>query len=302
MGQKWPIVGHKGFKMKRFIYMWDQKMLKILFLFQLLLGLSLNVLQGQTIPLDTALKPLSPQMTSESAEAISLLPYRLFLPNHKTQSHSSEHSETNNPFEEPRRMLVFLHGSGERGSDNEAQLKHGRDFFERLAQEHNTLVLVPQCPENLSWHNGYTKTTKRGRTYHYPKKQHPNSVLDILEQLIDSVANAEQIESGNILLGGLSMGGMGTMELLRRRPEFYKRAFVICGGAHRSITRQIGQTPLWFFHGEEDQIVDPKHAKTIYRKLKRKGIKVNLTLYPGVDHNSWDLAFAEQELIPWLMK
>ncbi len=290
------------FKIKGFTDMWHKKAQKFLFLIQLLVGLPLNVLLAQTIPSGSALKLLQPQMVVESSEAMRVLPYRLFLPNHKTQSNSSEHSETNNPFEEPKRMLVFLHGSGERGSDNEAQLKHGRDFFERLAQEHNTLVLVPQCPENLSWHNGYSETTKRGRTYHYPKKQHPNSVLDVLERLIDSVANAEQIEPGNILLGGLSMGGMGTMELLRRRPEFYKRAFVICGGAHRSIARQIGQIPLWFFHGEEDQIVDPKQAKIIYRKLKRKGIEVKLTLYPGVDHNSWDLAFAERELIPWLMK
>ena len=220
------------------------------------------------------------------------LPFRLFKP--EIQPNSKQVTKNND-----KQLLVFLHGSGERGSDNEAQLKHGRIFFERLAQENNTLVLVPQCPEKLSWHNGYSKTSKRGRTYCYPKKIKPNRVLDLLERLVDSVAQAENIAPSNLLIGGLSMGGMGTLELLRRRSQYYKRAFVICGGAHRKVARQIGDTPIWFFHGQEDEIVLPKYAQRLFRKLKRKGRETIFTLYPRVNHNSWDLAFKEQELIPW---
>ncbi len=223
------------------------------------------------------------------------LPFRLIKP--EIQPNSTQVTKNND-----KQLLVFLHGSGERGSDNEAQLKHGRIFFERLAQENNTLVLVPQCPEKLSWHNGYSKTSKRGRTYCYPKKIKPNRVLDLLERLVDSVAQAENIAPSNLLIGGLSMGGMGTLELLRRRSQYYKRAFVICGGAHRKVARQIGDTPIWFFHGQEDEIVLPKYAQRLFRKLKRKGRETIFTLYPGVNHNSWDLAFKEQELIPWLMQ
>ncbi len=221
------------------------------------------------------------------------LPFRLIKP--EIQPNSTQVTKNND-----KQLLVFLHGSGERGSDNKAQLKHGRIFFERLAQENNTLVLVPQCPEKLSWHNGYSKTSKRGRTYSYPKKIKPNRVLDLLERLVDSVAQAENIAPSNLLIGGLSMGGMGTLELLRRRSQYYKRAFVICGGAHRKVARQIGDTPIWFFHGQEDEIVLPKYAQRLFRKLKRKGRETIFTLYPGVNHNSWDLAFKEQELIPWL--
>ena len=221
------------------------------------------------------------------------LPFRLIKP--EIQPNSTQVTKNND-----KQLLVFLHGSGERGSDNEAQLKHGRIFFERLAQENNTLVLVPQCPEKLSWHNGYSKTSKRGRTYCYPKKIKPNRVLDLLERLVDSVAQAENIAPSNLLIGGLSMGGMGTLELLRRRSQYYKRAFVICGGAHRKVARQIGDTPIWFFHGQEDEIVQPKYAQRLFRKLKRNGLETIFTLYPGVNHNSWDLAFKEQELIPWL--
>ncbi len=221
------------------------------------------------------------------------LPFRLIKP--EIQPNSTQVTKNND-----KQLLVFLHGSGERGSDNEAQLKHGRIFFERLAQESNNLVLVPQCPEKLSWHNGYSKTSKRGRTYSYPKKIKPNRVLDLLERLVDSVAQAENIAPSNLLIGGLSMGGMGTLELLRRRSQYYKRAFVICGGAHRKVARQIGDTPIWFFHGQEDEIVLPKYAQRLFRKLKRKGRETIFTLYPGVNHNSWDLAFKEQELIPWL--
>ena len=109
-----------------------------------------------------------------------------------------------------------------------------------------------------------------------------------------------KIPSEKIALGGLSMGGMGTLELLRRRPGFYNRAFVICGGAHQIIARQIGSTPTWFFHGDQDPIVLPKYAKKLHKKLKSRGHESKLTIYPNVEHDSWNLAFGESELISWL--
>ena len=236
---------------------------------------------------------INAQAQTNQDSAITQLPFQLFLPQNEADPKRVE--ATNN-----KALLVFLHGSGERGSDNKAQLKHGAEFFKRMAQDHNTVVLVPQCPEDLSWHNGYSEITKTGRKYHYPKNLKTNRVLDILEKLIDSVVIAQKIDKAKIKIGGLSMGGMGTLELLRRRPEYYQRAFVICGGGHKALARQMGQTPIWFFHGEEDQVVLPKYAQKLYRKLRRKGIETKWTLYPGVDHNSWDLAFEEQELIPWL--
>ena len=223
------------------------------------------------------------------------LPFQLFVPQNATGPNQVDPKNK-------KALLVFLHGSGERGSDNKAQLIHGAEFFKRMAQDHNTVVLVPQCPEDLSWHNGYSEMTKNGKIYHYPKQLKTNSVLDVLEKLIDSIVIAQEIDTAKINIGGLPMGGMGTLELLRRRPGYFQRAFVICGGGHQALARQVGPTPIWFFHGEEDQVVIPKYAKKLYRKLKRKGIETKLTLYPGVDHSSWHLAFNEQELIPWLTR
>ena len=73
------------------------------------------------------------------------------------------------------------------------------------------MVLVPQCPEDLSWHNGSSEITKSGRKYRYPKGLKTNRVLDILEKLIDSVVIAQNIDKAKIKIGGLSMGGMGTL-------------------------------------------------------------------------------------------
>ena len=67
-----------------------------------------------------------------------------------------------------------------------------------MAHDHNTVVLVPQCPEGLSWHNGYSEITKSGRKYHYPKNLKINRVLDILEKLIDSVVIAQKIDKAKI--------------------------------------------------------------------------------------------------------
>lgn len=251
----------------------------------------LLILAANISPCHKAMAQISGDLNTPGQS--NYLPFQLFLPK------VSPDKLANLP---PRQLLVFLHGSGERGSDNKAQLKHGKSFFEQLARKHNTVVLVPQCPKDLSWHNGYSKKTKIGKKYFYPKNIQPNAVLDDLEKLIDSIASAENITNNHIKIGGLSMGGMGTLELLRRRPNNYQRAFVICGGSHRSVAGQIGQTPIWFFHGMQDKIVDPKYAKVLYRKLNRKEIETQLTLYPNVAHDSWELAFVDQELIPWLMQ
>ena len=231
------------------------------------------------------------------------LPYRYFVPkpliqDKKKFSDSDLVSITQSGA--VTKLIVFLHGSGERGSDNESQLIHGQPFFEKLAQDNKALVLVPQCPKEKSWHKGYSTIRKGKKNYHYPKKILPNDVLDALEELIDYLSKGLKIPTKNIALGGLSMGGMGTLELLRRRPGYYSRAFVICGGAHPIVARQIGPTPTWFFHGDRDPVVLPKYAKKLFKRLKTRGYESKMTIYPNVEHDSWDLAFKESELISWL--
>ena len=96
------------------------------------------------------------------------------------------------------------------------------------------------------------------------------------------------------------MGAMGTYELLRRKPKTFAAAFAICGGDNVANVQKYQNVPLWIFHGERDSVVPVALATTIANQLIVLGKPAKLTLYPEANHNSWDSAFAEPELLPWL--
>ena len=97
------------------------------------------------------------------------------------------------------------------------------------------------------------------------------------------------------------MGGMGTFELLWRKPNFFAAAFPICGGGNTSSASIYGKDfPIWIFHGDKDPVVDVNDSRQMVEALKTAGAKVKYTEYPGVKHDSWKKAFAEPQLIAWL--
>lgn len=99
------------------------------------------------------------------------------------------------------------------------------------------------------------------------------------------------------------MGGMGTFELLARRPQVFAAATPICGGGNTaSVSRWAKETPAWIFHGNEDKVVPTIYSKKMYKALLKEGAKPKLTLYDYVGHNSWGRAFAEKEFFPWIYK
>lgn len=94
---------------------------------------------------------------------------------------------------------------------------------------------------------------------------------------------------------------MGTYELLRREPKTFAAAFAICGGDHvKNVRKYAKRTPLWIFHGAKDDVVVPEFSEAIYKELKKRGANPRYTVYPNANHNSWDPAFAEPDLLPWL--
>ena len=197
-------------------------------------------------------------------------------------------------------LLIFLHGSGERGNDNLAQLIHGGNRMARLAEEQNAYVLMPQCPAHESWHNGKATVKSNQRRYAYPKSSDPNEQLDMVFALIEDFVQRHPVDLNRLYIGGLSMGAMGTLELLRQHPDYFAGAFAICGGAHPKTSKALKSTPLWLFHGLDDKVVLPQYSIKLYKKLKRKGADVQLTTYPKVGHDSWHQSFAEPTLFPWL--
>ncbi len=218
------------------------------------------------------------------------LPYRVMFP--------ANYDET-----KQYPLVVFLHGSGERGDDNEKQLINGKDFLiDNFQSECPAIVIVPQCPANTSWSNLEKNTVNNKTTFAFVVSDKATPAMETLIFLISDWLNSGKVNRSQVYVGGLSMGGMGTYELLWRMPNTFAAAFPICGGGDISkVQYYTKNTAVWIFHGAADDIVPVQLSQQMYEALKSAGNEVKYTEYPGVNHGSWVNAFQDKDLVPWLM-
>ncbi len=200
-------------------------------------------------------------------------------------------------------LVLFLHGAGERGHDNEAQLTHGSDLFlqEEVREKFPAIVIFPQAPQEDYWARVEINREVKPFEFDFMKEEGPTTSLQLVMALLNSVSAEKFVDNNRIYVGGLSMGGMGTYELIYHKPEMFAAAFAICGGADPAITEDFPEgLNIWIFHGEKDDIVPPSLSKEMARMINHYGGNAKLSLYPNDNHNSWDSALAEPYLLPWL--
>ncbi len=203
-------------------------------------------------------------------------------------------------------LIVFLHGAGERGNDNELQLMHGGDLFlkEEVRKEFPAIVIFPQCPPDsaCSRFKRNTDSSTKAISRVFMADQSPTTPQRLVKSLIDSIVQSDLADKKRIYLGGLSLGGFGTYDLLIRYPDFFAAAFPICGACNTQLfVQRASQVPLWIFHGALDDVVSAEPDRALYKALQQSGAKeAKYTEYPNANHNSWDSAFAEPELLSWL--
>ena len=142
--------------------------------------------------------------------------------------------------------------------------------------------------------------TPEGVTITYPRGNTLKMEQDLLEGLLKDLQKNYNLDKNRIYIGGLSMGAMGTFELVRRNPRTFAAAFAICGGANPAIAGKIDRQPWWIFHGDADQVVPIKYSQQMVDALKRIDADVQFTVYPDVGHDSWTATFANPELLSWL--
>jgi predicted peptidase len=221
----------------------------------------------------------------------NVLPYRILYPDRfdKTKKYP---------------LVIVLHGSGERGNDNELQLAHGAALFvsNAVRKKFPSIVIFPQCPAEDYWSNVDRESITDGkRNYVFHEDGKPTPAMKMLLSFTDDLIKKPYIDPKRMYVGGLSMGGMGTFELLSRKPQMFAAAFPICGGGHPNTVKAYAkQVSLWVFHGAEDDVVSIHHSQVMVEALKKAGADVRFTIYPDVKHESWDRAFAEPDLLPWL--
>ncbi|MEO6916293.1 MAG: prolyl oligopeptidase family serine peptidase [Chitinophagaceae bacterium] len=204
-------------------------------------------------------------------------------------------------------VLLFLHGSGERGSDNEAQLKHGGSLFlnDTSRREFPAIVIFPQCPNDSAWSRISSRpdsTSLSGRRIDLRFQSTPTTPAKLAKLLLDSLITSNLADPKKMYVGGLSLGGFGTFDMIERYPDFFAAAVPICGGGDTTTADRFARkTSVWIFHGDADKSVDVKNSREYFAALKKRNADVKYTEYPGVGHNSWDNAFQDKTLLPWLI-
>jgi len=193
-------------------------------------------------------------------------------------------------------LVIFLHGAGERGDDNDKQLVHGMNDFasdENMAK-YPCFLIAPQCPSGEAW-GGINRLAKSPTP---PDKLTP--ALDATLKAVESLRKEFSTDDKRIYITGLSMGGYGTWDALAKRTELFAAAVPICGGGDASQASQIKDIPIWAFHGDEDKTVPPERSREMIEALKSAGGSPKYTEYPGVGHNSWAQTYADPAVYEWL--
>ena len=153
-------------------------------------------------------------------------------------------------------LVVFLHGSGERGSDNRAQLKHfaGACASDEFQTKAPCFVLAMQCPAGEFWSQidlqGFREKGEMPRV-----AEEPTRAMRALMQAIDEVMATKAIDPTRVYLTGLSMGGFGAFDLAARRPELFAAVVPICGGGDPATAASIARIPFFIVHGTDDPVV-----------------------------------------------
>ena len=181
-------------------------------------------------------------------------------------------------------LVLFLHGAGERGSNLKDIEIHGLPKLVRNGKKFPFIIIAPQCPLNLWWSDPLP--------------------VDLLSELVNDIVMKYGIHKNNVFCTGLSMGGYGTLALSIKNPKLFSAIIPICGGMDIKNFFDIlnlKDLPIWLFHGDKDEVIPLENSQSIYKVLKPVNKNIKLTVYKGVDHNSWDRAYDDNELYKWML-
>ena len=197
----------------------------------------------------------------------------------------------------PAPVILFLHGAGERGSDGVKPTLVG---IGPVLARVPAIVVMPQVPLDQRW---------------------LGDPADAAMKALDASIAEFGGDQHRIYLTGLSMGGYGTWHLALAHPERFAAIVPICSGLlphettlsvrqspltmgtndpYALVAESLASMPIWIFHGAADPTVPVSESRHLYEALKAKNADVHYTEYPGVGHNSWDRAYADDEMWRWL--
>ncbi|MEN8124227.1 MAG: prolyl oligopeptidase family serine peptidase [Bacteroidota bacterium] len=177
-------------------------------------------------------------------------------------------------------LIVFLHGSGERGNDLSKVSIHGPLKYINEGNKLDAIILAPQCPETEIWDN------------------------DVLYTLIEEVVYKNKVDITRIYLTGLSMGGYGTWNLALDHPKLFAAVVPICAPIMYNFTEKASKlknNPIWVFHGGKDKVVPVSYSERMVDAIKKSGGNPKFTIYPDAGHDSWSIPYSDPNFYAWML-
>jgi predicted peptidase len=242
--------------------------------------LGLTVLLNACIAMKTEAQPTNTALTADKfkwkAHNDGELQYLLYLP--------KDYSSTNG---QRWPLMLFLHGSGERGTDIQRAAVHGPLKMVKLGQTFPFIIVAPQCAAGELWQN------------------------EPLLQLLAHIEKQFAVDTKRVYLTGISMGGYGAWQLGLQHPEKFAALVPICGGGNMIDVilgpgdkgEDLKGLPIWAFHGAKDPVVPLNESQRLVDRLKKMGVRdVKLTVYPEAQHDAWSETYKNPELYEWLLK
>jgi predicted peptidase len=200
-------------------------------------------------------------------------------------------------------VILFLHGSGERGTDGVRPTQIGVAAAIRAHPEWIPAVAVfPQAPPDSRWLGAPAEAA--------------------MKALHEAMAEFRG-DSTRVYLTGLSMGGYGTYHLALAHPDRFAALVVVCGGLlpHETTSaverspltmsapdpyaftaHALRRMPIWIFHGDADAVIPVSESRRMVENLRREEADVRYSEYAGVGHHSWERAYGDAELWRWLFR
>lgn len=174
-------------------------------------------------------------------------------------------------------LVLFLHGSGERGDRIDRVKKHGPPKLVAAGERFPFILVSPQCPMDHRWD------------------------VRQLGSLLNQLEAKYKVDRDRIYVTGLSMGATGTWALIASDPDRFAAIAPVCGRGDPETTKSFATTPTWVFHGAKDPTVPISESQRMVDALKVAGGKPKFTVYPNAKHDSWTAAYSSSEFYDWLL-
>ncbi len=175
-------------------------------------------------------------------------------------------------------LMIFLHGSGEAGTDLEKVKVHGPAKLIEQGKQYPFIVVSPQAPPGEGWEP------------------------QIIIRLVKGVQSKYNVDKDRIYLTGLSMGGFGTWATAIKFPNLFAAIAPVCGGGDTAEIAKLKTMPVWCFHGAKDKVVPPRESYRMIDALKKVNSNVKLTIYPDAEHDSWTATYNNDSLYSWMLE